>query len=80
MRAARACAPALGVAVRAGVGVSVAVGAGVLVSKDVVLYASDYWHGDAKYFGTVKAIADKPGLSAQVKQKILGENSKRLLG
>ncbi len=48
------------------------------LGEDQIMYASDYWHGDAKYFGTVASIAENPKLSPSAKRKILGDNARRL--
>jgi len=43
-----------------------------------LLYASDYWHIDARFPGTVAEIRERPGLSAEAKALILGGNAARL--
>ncbi len=48
-----------------------------LLGEDCVMYASDYWHWDASYWGTVAQIADRPGLSDTAKRKILYDNAAR---
>ena len=48
------------------------------VGEDRILYASDYWHFDAKFPGSVKTIVEKPGLSPAAKRKLLYENASRL--
>ena len=48
------------------------------LGEDRVLYASDYWHADAKFPGTVQAIRDIKGLSERAKQKVLCDNAARL--
>ncbi len=50
------------------------------IGDDKILYASDYWHWDGKFPGTVSAIADRPKLPEASKRKILGENAKRFFG
>ncbi len=40
-----------------------------------ILYASDYWHSDAKFPGTVDAILRRTELSDETKRKVLGENA-----
>ncbi len=42
---------------------------------DYVMYASDYWHADAKFPGTVEAIVRRTELSDEAKRKILGTNA-----
>ena len=48
------------------------------LGEDRLLYASDYWHADAKFPGTVQAVRDIKGLSERAKQKILGDNAATL--
>ncbi len=48
------------------------------VGEDRILYASDYWHYDAKFFGSVAAIQGRRGLTDTAKRKLLGENAARL--
>ncbi len=48
------------------------------VGEDVIVYASDYLHFDAKFPGTVAALKNRKDLSASAKRNILGENAKRL--
>ena len=50
------------------------------LGEDHVVYASDYWHFDAEFFGSVAQIRDNPSLSASAKRKMLGENAVRLFG
>jgi uncharacterized protein len=51
-----------------------------LVGPQVVVYASDYPHWDAEFPGSVAAIADRPGLTPELKDAILRGNARRLLG
>ena len=50
------------------------------VGEDRVLYASDYWHFDGTFPGTVKAMKERKDLSEGVKRKVLGLNAARLYG
>ena len=43
-----------------------------------ILYASDYWHIDAKFPGTVEYLAGRDDLSGEAKGRILGENAAEL--
>lgn len=49
-----------------------------VAGEDRVLFASDYWHFDAKFPGAVAAIRDRKTLSERAKSKVLGENAARL--
>jgi len=42
---------------------------------DRILYASDYWHFDGKFPGSVKAIMDRSDLTANFKKKVMGQNA-----
>ncbi len=48
------------------------------IGEDHILYASDYWHFDAKFPGSVKTILEKKGLSETAKRKLLYDNASRL--
>ena len=43
-----------------------------------ILYASDYWHIDAKFPGTVAYLSGRDDLSGEAKGRILGENAAEL--
>ena len=45
------------------------------MGSENILYASDYWHADAKFPGTVAAIADRDTISDEDKAQILGKNA-----
>jgi predicted TIM-barrel fold metal-dependent hydrolase len=49
------------------------------LGADQIVYASDYWHFDAKFPGTVADLLERD-LSEEAKRKILGENAARLYG
>ncbi len=48
------------------------------VGAERLLYASDYWHWDATFPGSVKALQERTDLPEDAKRLILGENAKRL--
>lgn len=48
------------------------------IGPERVVFASDYWHFDAKFPGAVAAIKDRDTLSENDKRKVLGENAARL--
>ena len=48
--------------------------------ENCLLYASDYWHADASYFGSVNAIWTRKDLTESAKQKLLSGNAKRFYG
>ena len=50
------------------------------VGDDMLVYASDYWHFDARFPGTVKEISERANLSMAEKRRLLGENAARLYG
>lgn len=50
------------------------------IGEDHLIYASDYWHFDTTYWGTVKQIKQHRGLRLSARRKILGENALRLYG
>ena len=51
-----------------------------LVGEDHILYASDYWHFDASYFGSVQELLDRKDIPQSAKRKILHDNAVRLFG
>jgi predicted TIM-barrel fold metal-dependent hydrolase len=48
------------------------------LGEDLWLFATDWPHGDTAWPESVQQIVERPGLSAQAKRKILGENALRL--
>ncbi len=48
------------------------------VGEDVLLFATDWPHGDSAWPEAVQQVMEWPGLSDGVKRKILGENAMRL--
>ncbi len=48
------------------------------VGEDVLLFATDWPHGDTSWPEAVQQVTEWPGLSDRAKRKILGENAKRL--
>ncbi len=48
------------------------------VGEDVLLFATDWPHGDTAWPEAVQQVAEWPGLSDRSKRKILGENALRL--
>jgi len=48
------------------------------IGDDHLFYASDYWHWDSEFPGTVREIEERKELSERTKMKILGENASRL--
>ena len=48
-----------------------------LMGAEHILYASDYWHWDAKFPGTVDEVLDNQRILDDAKRKILGENAAR---
>ncbi len=48
------------------------------VGEDRIMYASDYFHFDAKFPGSVKKVLDNKGLSESAKRKLLYDNASRL--
>jgi predicted TIM-barrel fold metal-dependent hydrolase len=48
------------------------------IGEDVILFASDYPHWDGGFPYMVSTVKDRQDLSEQLKQKLLGENAKRL--
>ena len=51
-----------------------------LIGEDHILYASDYYHFDAKFPGSVKAIETRKDLTPVQKRKVLSENAARFFG
>ncbi|MBI3744597.1 MAG: amidohydrolase family protein [Chloroflexi bacterium] len=49
-----------------------------VLGEDRIVFASDYWHFDAKFPGAVAAIKDRTTLRESAKRKILGANAARL--
>jgi predicted TIM-barrel fold metal-dependent hydrolase len=50
------------------------------LGEDRVVFASDYPHWDSTFPGATRAILENGALTAGAKQKIMGENTRRLLG
>jgi predicted TIM-barrel fold metal-dependent hydrolase len=50
------------------------------LGEDRVVFASDYPHWDSTFPGATRAILENGALTAGAKQKIMGENARRLLG
>ena len=48
------------------------------LGEDLWLFATDWPHGDTAWPESVQQIVERPGLSAQAKRKMLGENALRL--
>ena len=48
------------------------------VGEDVLLFATDWPHGDTAWPEAVQQLVEWPGLSDSAKRKILGENAMRL--
>jgi len=48
------------------------------VGEDVLLFATDWPHGDTAWPQAVQQVVEWPGLSDGAKRKILGENAMRL--
>ena len=48
------------------------------VGEDVLLFASDWPHGDTAWPEAVQQVVEWPGLTDSAKRKILGENALRL--
>jgi predicted TIM-barrel fold metal-dependent hydrolase len=48
------------------------------VGEDVVVFASDYPHFDAKFPNAVKLVAGRTDITSEQKRKVLGDNAKRL--
>ncbi len=48
------------------------------LGEDMWLFATDWPHGDTAWPESVQQIVERPGLSAQAKRKMLGENALRL--
>ena len=49
-----------------------------VVGEDVLLFATDWPHGDTAWPEAVQQVVEWPGLSDSAKRKILGENALRL--
>jgi len=49
-----------------------------VIGEDRLMYSSDYWHFDAKFWGSVADISQRTNLSDSAKRKILAENAARL--
>lgn len=49
-----------------------------VVGEDVLIFATDWPHGDTAWPEAVQQVVEWPGLSDSVKKKILGENAMRL--
>ena len=48
------------------------------VGEDVLLFATDWPHGDTAWPEAVQQVVEWPGLTDSAKRKILGENALRL--
>jgi len=48
------------------------------LGEDIWLFATDWPHGDSAWPESVQQIADRPGLSASARRKLLGDNARRL--
>lgn len=50
------------------------------VGREHLLFASDYWHWDAKFPNSVRAITERPDLSPALQRALLDDNPARLYG
>ena len=51
-----------------------------LLGDDRIVYASDYCHYDSSFPESVRIIQNRDDISQQAKDKVLGENARKLFG
>jgi predicted TIM-barrel fold metal-dependent hydrolase len=49
-----------------------------VVGEDRLVFASDYWHWDGEFPGSVAGLAERADVSDSLKRKVLGDNAARL--